>query len=203
MKRHTQFIIGALALASLVACQSESDIATTDTTATLITPSTTAVSETSTPSTAGDIGWGAWNEWDTTADNRLTRDEYDAGFNRVYTGWAGTDTNFTADEARDTWRDWFDFNNDDIIDSDEWRTASGRWRLDGLDWGEYNAWDTNRDNRLDTDEWNTGFGRAAANARWSRDELADTWWDFWDGNDDDIIDANEWNTRSAYWRNDA
>ena len=201
MKKNIQFITICIAALTLTAaCQNESELTMTDTT---ITPSTTAVSETSTPSAAGDIGWGAWNEWDTTADSRLTRDEYNVGFNRVYTGWAGADNELAADEARDTWRDWFDYNNDDIIDSDEWRTASGNWRLDGLDWGQYASWDADRNSQIDVNEWNTGFGRAAANARWSRDELADTWWDFWDGNDDDIIDSNEWNSRSAYWRNDA
>jgi hypothetical protein len=191
-------VLTLIAIFALAGCQQEVEMEAVDTTAPV---GTTAAMETSTPSMAGDIGWGAWNDWDTTTDNRLTRDEYDAGFNRVYTSWAGDDNNLVADEARDTWRDWFDYNNDDIIDNNEWTTATGNWRLEGINWGEYNTWDADRNNRLDMNEWNTGFGRAAANANWSRDEMADTWWDFWDGNNDDIIDSNEWNTRSRFWRN--
>ena len=198
--RYIPIAIIVAALALFTACQRETnvDVATTDTTATY--GGTTAVAETATPSTAGQVGWGAWNEWDTDTDNRLTRAEYDSGFNRVYTGWAGTDNEFTADEARDTWRDWFDGNNDDIIDSNEWNTASTNWRLPGFEWGTYETWDVDRNNQIDRNEWGTGFNRAAANVRWTRDELANTWWDWWDGDNDDYIVADDWNTRSAYWR---
>lgn len=181
------------------ACERETDIASTDT---ILGSGTTAIHETATPSAAGDVGWGAWNTWDTTKDSRVTRDEYDTGFNRVYAEWAGTDNQLSADEARDTWRDFFDSNDDDIIDTDEWQLGSRNWRIPDVEWGEPESWDTNGDDRIDAGEWQAGFDRVAAKAKWTRDELAETWWDFWDGNNDDIIDVTEWNRRTSYLRID-
>lgn len=200
--RH-RLLIAFLVAISCLACGREAEVAETttppvETTATTVPDTTVATSTAVRP-----LGWGTWNDWDADANKAVRRDEFDRRFDTVYTGWAGTDNAVGADEAADTWRDWFDGNNDNIIDTQEWDRGTKNWNLREYTWGGLTAWDTDRDNRITETEWDTGFRNVRPNATWSRDEQADTWWDWWDGNDDNIIDAEEWQARSAYWQDNA
>lgn len=192
-----RFFAALAVTVSLLGCNREPEVAET-------TPADTAapVQDTAivTPAEVRSLGWGAWHDWDVDANKLVRRDEFDRRFGAVYTGWAGTDSTLAADEAADTWRDWFDGNNDNIIDSAEWDRSIANWNLPGYTWGGLTAWDADRDNRITESEWDTGFRNVRPNATWSRDELADTWWDWWDGNDDNMVDETEWRTRSAYWQ---
>lgn len=190
--------VAALAVFA-VACEREADVTDTAIVDTAITNTAAVDTNIVTPAEVRSLGWGAWHDWDVDADKLVKREEFNQRFGTVYTGWAGTDNTLTADEAADTWRDWFDTNNDDIIDTDEWNVGVANWNLPDYNWGTYETWDVDRDARVTADEWRTGFRNVRPNATWTRDEMADTWWDWWDTNDDDIIDENEWRTRSAYW----
>lgn len=199
MIRYRLFIAFAVAI-SVMGCSRESEVADTTVNDNTVPLSDTAIV---TPAEVRSLGWGAWHDWDVDANKLVRRDEFDRRFVTVYTGWAGADSTLAADEAADTWRDWFDANNDNIVDSAEWDRGIANWNLPGYTWGGLTAWDADRDNRITESEWDAGFRNVRANATWSRDELADTWWDWWDGNDDNMVDENEWRTRSAYWQDNA
>ena len=198
----TKRFLAAAGVALLcIACQRDAEVA--DTGVTTGTATTVADTNVVTPPEVRSLGWGAWHDWDVDANKLVNRDEFNNRFGTVYTGWAGTDNTLAADEAADTWRDLFDRNNDNFVDTQEWDRGNAEWNLRDYTWGGLAEWDTDRDNRIAENEWDARFGRVRANATWSRDELADTWWDWWDGNDDNMIDENEWNARSGYWRDNA
>lgn len=72
-----------------------------------------------------DVNYNGWRDWDVNNDGRLMNDEFGQRFGGIYDRW-DTDRNnaLTRDEMRDTWWDLFDNNNDDMIDSDEWRART-------------------------------------------------------------------------------
>lgn len=188
-------------IAVFTACEREAEV---EETAIVTDTATTTMTDTAitTPAEVRAHGWGGINDWDVDANKQVSREEFDRRFGTVYTGWAGTDNTLAADEAADTWRDWFDGNDDNIIDTEEWNRGIANWNLRDYNWGTVDRWDADRDNRITEAEWDAAFPNVRANATWSRDELADTWWDWWDGNDDNIIDASEWETRYGYWGRD-
>lgn len=138
--------------------------------------------------------------WDADGNQELSREEWASGFEARYAAWdPDGDGAIGPDEAADTWRDWFDGNDDDIIDSDEWNTGVETFAFDNVDYGEMSAWDTDGNGEISADEWRAGYEStvwtawdADASGDLSRDEIDDPWWAFFDGNDDDIIDSDEW-----------
>ncbi|MDX1585001.1 MAG: hypothetical protein R3338_15495, partial [Thermoanaerobaculia bacterium] len=69
-----------------------------------------------------DIDWGEWDTWDANADAELTETEWNEEWNStVWPSWGvETDGVVGRDELADTFWDFFDANDDDIIDAGEW-----------------------------------------------------------------------------------
>lgn len=68
------------------------------------------------------VDYNTWRDWDVNNDNHLMRDEFDQRFGGIYDHWDADRNNaLSRDELHDTWWDLFDGNNDDFIDSMEWK----------------------------------------------------------------------------------
>ena len=190
------FAVSIIALSMIFGACAEREV---EETADVVTPIGTETTATTTVDV--DTVWGDYGTWDVDRNNQLVADEFGTRFNDVYAGWGGADRTLTRDEMADTWYDWWDFNDDNIIDENEWRTGTTNWNVENVTWGDYGTWDADSNGITDV-EFRAGFGRAwPANATWSVDEMRDTWWDFFDGNDDNIVDGDEWRTRAGYWDN--
>ncbi len=184
-------ILGAFACAN----EPETEVAETETIAT-----ETATPMVDTDASMGEGDWWVYSDWDTDANQQIARNEFDQRWQSGFGEWdVDGDGALGPDESADTFYDWFDRNNDNIIDENEWNAGTERWRFDNVTWGDWNTWDSDANAELSETEWRAGWN----NNVWSswdadgdgvagRDEMADTFWDFFDGNDDDIVDAGEW-----------
>ena len=191
-------VLGIVMLA-MVACTPEREELVDTSATTVIEPADTAVTAT-TVATTDTNAWGDYTTWNTIASDPITQEEFNTGFATVYPVWdADRNQTVSRDEMADTWHDWFDGNNDDIIDGEEWNAGIINFNMTGVNWGDYGAWDADTDNRLTADEWRTGFSNIYANNELVRDEVDDQWWDWFDNNNDNLIDENEWRERTRVW----
>lgn len=149
-------------------------------------------------------GWWIYTDWDADANQQITRAEFDTRMQSDFAEWdVDGDGALGHDEAADAFWDFFDPNDDNIVDSEEWSAGVDRWRFDGVDWGTYETWDADTNAELAETEWRAGWDTvwndfawdADGDGTWSIDEASDKFWDFFDRNDDDIIDAGEWGSQ--------
>lgn len=166
-----------------------------------------AVSEAETPTVNERTGRDWWNfdEWDIDSDQQLNVDEFRRLWERGFAEWdVDDDGALSADESADAFRNWFDLDDDQVIDQNEWTKGARRWSFEGVDWGSWADWDADSDGEVTETEWRdrwsshvwNGWTVADDQGSAARDELHDTLWSFFDRNGDDIIDAAEWNRQS-------
>ncbi|MBW3670615.1 MAG: hypothetical protein KY432_02955 [Acidobacteria bacterium] len=191
-------LITPILVLAVFACANEPEVAETEP---VVTETNTTVLQTD-PADADTAAndWWIYTDWDVDANQELTQTEFDQRWETGFAEWdVDGDGALGPDESADTLWDWFDGNDDNIIDENEWTAGVNRWDFEGVEWGERTAWDVDANNELTENEWREGWNANVWN-NWNgvddgaigRDEWRDTFWDFFDGNNDDIVDAGEW-----------
>ena len=73
--------------------------------------------------------YGTWADWDANNDSYLDQQEFGRGFEtKAWDDWdADGDGAVGRDEVADTYWDWFDGNDDNLIDENEWGSRSRLW----------------------------------------------------------------------------